>query len=209
MHLLALRTSDYLNLKPDPVLKHWACAETDEAELNGDDEICRVTVEKFEGLGGVDVSYAEIAKKAWEAGRTGLATKVFLHLVFDCQLLIPILIAFRPQVKSFRSSSLCFIPMKEDKLTLVKAVESGDTDLGWLSHFRADSVTEIEFSSLPGSPPSTQAHAIGFFRLLEEGGKNLVPAGNYSKYMQESRTETCCVIFITSMTGGWKVRCCL
>jgi len=33
-------------------------------------------VEKFEELGGVDVSYAEIAKKAWEVGRGGLATKV-------------------------------------------------------------------------------------------------------------------------------------
>lgn len=33
-------------------------------------------VEKFEELGGVDVSYAEIAKKAWDVGRGGLATKV-------------------------------------------------------------------------------------------------------------------------------------
>jgi hypothetical protein len=90
MHLLALRVSEFLNLKPDPVLKHWACAKISKSrpsvtataggpELNGDDEICRVIVEKFEGLGGVDVSYAEIAKKAWEAGRTGLATKVCIH----------------------------------------------------------------------------------------------------------------------------------
>lgn len=33
-------------------------------------------VEKFEELGGVEVSYAEIAKKAWDVGRGGLATKV-------------------------------------------------------------------------------------------------------------------------------------
>lgn len=86
MHLLALRISEFLNLKPDPVLKHWACAKIsksrpsikDTGSRDGDDEICRVIVEKFEGLGGVDVSYAEIAKKAWEAGRTGLATKVCL-----------------------------------------------------------------------------------------------------------------------------------
>lgn len=93
MHLLALRISEFLSMKPDPVLKHWACAKISKsrpsvtdtgsgAELHGDDEICRVIVEKFKGLGGVDVSYAEIAKKAWEAGRTGLATKVCIQHPF-------------------------------------------------------------------------------------------------------------------------------
>ncbi len=87
MHLLALRISEFLGLKPDHVLKHWACAKILKsrptvngtgkgAELSGDDEICRMIVEKFEELGGADVSYAEIAKKAWEVGRGGLATKV-------------------------------------------------------------------------------------------------------------------------------------
>ena len=87
MHLLALRISEFLGLKPDHVLKHWACAKIlkarptvtgtgKDAELSGDDEICRMSVEKFEELGSVDVSYAEIAKKAWEVGRGGLATKV-------------------------------------------------------------------------------------------------------------------------------------
>jgi len=52
-------------------------------ELNGDDEICLVIVEKFEALGGVDVSYAEIAKKAWEAGWMGLATKVCIHHLYS------------------------------------------------------------------------------------------------------------------------------
>jgi len=74
-----------LGLKPDPILKHWACAKILKARAGGaakdtsissDDEICRTIVEKFAQLGGVDVSYAEIAKKAWEVGRSGLATKV-------------------------------------------------------------------------------------------------------------------------------------
>ncbi len=87
MHLLALRISGYLGLKPDSVLKHWACAKIlksrptttgsgTDAELSGDDEICRMIVEKFDELDGADVSYAEIARKAWEVGRGGLATKV-------------------------------------------------------------------------------------------------------------------------------------
>jgi vacuolar protein sorting-associated protein 16 len=87
LHLLALRISNFLNVKADAVLRHWACAKIlrsrptttstgDNAELSADDEVCRMIVEKFEELGGVDVSYAEIAKKAWDVGRGGLATKV-------------------------------------------------------------------------------------------------------------------------------------
>lgn len=76
-----------MNLKPDLVLKHWACAKIartrpsatgtgNDAELTGDDDVCAMIVEKFEQVGGIDVSYADIAKRAWELGRTGLATKV-------------------------------------------------------------------------------------------------------------------------------------
>lgn len=77
MHLLALRISTYLSLRGDAVLKHWASAKIAHSKPSGlgeeaDDEVCRVIVEKC----GKDVSYAEIAKRAWEVGRTGLATKV-------------------------------------------------------------------------------------------------------------------------------------
>ena len=68
------------------MLKHWACAKilrsrptSTSTEAGIDDQaVCDAIVEKFEKLGGVDVSYAEIAKKAWEVGRTDLATKVRL-----------------------------------------------------------------------------------------------------------------------------------
>ena len=87
LHLLALRISTYLSLKPDAVLKHWACVKITkskpsatgtgrDAELQGDDEVCQSIVEKFSTLGGAFVSYADIAKKAWEVGRLDLATKV-------------------------------------------------------------------------------------------------------------------------------------
>lgn len=87
LHLLALRISTYLSLKPDAVLKHWACVKITrskpsatgagrDAELQGDDEVCQSIVEKFSKLGGASVSYADIAKKAWEVGRLDLATKV-------------------------------------------------------------------------------------------------------------------------------------
>jgi vacuolar protein sorting-associated protein 16 len=79
--------SSYLDLAPDNVLKHWASAKIlkskptttttgKDAELGADEDVCKSIVEKFESLGGGGVSYAEIAKKAWEVGRTGLATQV-------------------------------------------------------------------------------------------------------------------------------------
>ena len=91
LHLLALRISEYLSLKPDVVLKHWACAKIvrskptttgtgKDAELSDDDVVCNVIVEKFQKLGGGSVSYADIAKRAWEVGRPGLATKVSASL---------------------------------------------------------------------------------------------------------------------------------
>lgn len=84
LHLLALRISSFLDLQPSAVLKHWACAKilrskptSTSKETGVDDEVvCRSIVEKFETLGSAGVSYAEIAQKAWEVGRTELATKV-------------------------------------------------------------------------------------------------------------------------------------
>ncbi len=123
LHLLALRISSYLTLPPDAVLKHWASAKIlrskpsatgtgKNAELDGDDALCRTIVEKFEQLGGGRVSYADIAKRAWEVGRTALATKLLDHETKASDQ-VPLLLS-----------------MKEDKLALTKAVESGDTDLG-------------------------------------------------------------------------------
>lgn len=84
LHLLALRISQYLSLRPDPILKHWAAAkimrskgvDPSERGVGEDEGLCRTIVDKFEKEGDRSVSYAEIAKKAWEAGRVRLATMV-------------------------------------------------------------------------------------------------------------------------------------
>jgi len=79
LHLLALRISQHLSLRPDPVLKHWASAKISRSkgiDAQDDEAICRAIVQKFEKEGERGVSYAEIAKGAWEAGRTKLATMV-------------------------------------------------------------------------------------------------------------------------------------
>ncbi|KAI0266050.1 vacuolar assembling/sorting protein VPS16 [Gloeopeniophorella convolvens] len=122
LHLLALRISSFLSLPPDNVLKHWASAKIlkskpiasgtgKDAEIIGDEEVSKAIVEKFEKLGGASVSYAEIAKKAWEVGRTGLATMLLDHEPRASDQ-VPLLLM-----------------MKEDSLALQKAVDSGDTDL--------------------------------------------------------------------------------
>jgi hypothetical protein len=68
------------------VLKHWATARIVRSKgSNGDDdeEICDAIVRKFEKEGERSVSYADIAKKAWEAGRTKLATMVSIPQIVN------------------------------------------------------------------------------------------------------------------------------
>jgi hypothetical protein len=103
LHLLALRIASYLSIKPDGILKHWACAKISKSRPSGglgtsgatgedDEQVARTIVEKFEamgevaGAGSVGVSYAEIAKKAWESGRTALATQVLAFLALTVLL---------------------------------------------------------------------------------------------------------------------------
>lgn len=95
MHLLALRVSSFLDLKPDVVLRHWAAAKILHSQRlreeqgpgvaeDDDSAICKLIVDKFESLGadtGEGVSYSEVAKKAWLAGRTKLATMVSTWVV--------------------------------------------------------------------------------------------------------------------------------
>jgi hypothetical protein len=98
-HLLCLRMSAYLHIRPDPILKHWARAKiarsrpavgalaqgaTGSSGARADDELCDAIVKKFEMQPAV--SYADIAKTAWNAGRIRLATKVsFAEDKDDCR----------------------------------------------------------------------------------------------------------------------------
>ncbi|KAI5121711.1 hypothetical protein M0805_002104 [Coniferiporia weirii] len=164
LHLLALRMSTYLILKPDNVLKHWACAKIARAKSSasagdadaGDDELCRVITEKFKSVGGARVSYADIAKRSWEVGRPGLATKL---LDFETQAAdqVPLL-----------------LEMNEDVLALTKAVNSGDTDL--IYHVLLHLHKRLPLGS--------------FFRLIEDGGPALAPASRLLQvYAREQNRE--------------------
>lgn len=84
------------------------------------------TTQEGPAVGGDEVSCADVAKTAWMAGQTVLAT---------------MLLDYEP--KSSKQVPL-LISMKQDNLALIKAVESGDPDLGtsnrvsWLREERAD-----------------------------------------------------------------------
>ena len=166
LHLLALRISSYLALPPDAVLKHWACAKIvrskpqasgtgKNAELDGsDDALCRVIVEKFEtlGRGRAGVSYADIAKRAWEVGRTALATRL-LDYETKASDQVPLLLS-----------------MQEDKLALAKAVESGDTDLGKKPMYdAAREVTDVQCNSVPRPAASAEAAVVGLIFQVDRG----------------------------------------
>ncbi|KAF8474481.1 vacuolar assembling/sorting protein VPS16 [Russula ochroleuca] len=167
LHLLALHVSSFLSLLPDNVLKHWASAKITKSkhvvsgtgkdtEMLGDEEVSKAIVEKFEKLGGATVSYAEVAKKAWEVGRTRLATMLLDHELRASDQ-VPLLLM-----------------MKEDRLALQKAVDSGDTDLVY--HVLLQLYNRLPLGA--------------FFRLIEDGGSSLAPASRLLQvYAKEQNPE--------------------
>ncbi|GJJ15006.1 hypothetical protein Clacol_009278 [Clathrus columnatus] len=165
-HLLALRISTYLDMKPDAVLKHWACAKIARSKStvvgsgastsNDDNQVCQIIVQKFESLGKGDISYADIAKRAWDVGRAGLATKLLDHEPRAADQ-VPLLLS-----------------MKEDQLALTKAVDSGDTDL--IYHVLLHLHKRLTLGN--------------FFRLIEDGGPRLALASKLLQvYAREQNHE--------------------
>ncbi|KAG9024451.1 hypothetical protein FRB95_011464 [Tulasnella sp. JGI-2019a] len=111
LHLLALRISEHLHIKPDGVLRHWAVEKIKRSKPEDEDAVvCQTIVDKFRDAGRA-VSYAEIAQKAWESGRASLATMLLNHEPRAADQ-VPLLLT-----------------MKEDTVALTKSIDSGDTDL--------------------------------------------------------------------------------
>lgn len=113
-HLLAIRIAEYLKLRTDKILIHWAC-EKIKSSTEDEEAICRTIVDKLAKKPGL--SYAEIAKTAHDAGQTRLATK---------------LLDYEPRAAD---QVPLLISMQEDETALIKAIESGDTDLVYLVIF--------------------------------------------------------------------------
>ncbi|KAI9491794.1 Vps16, C-terminal region-domain-containing protein [Zychaea mexicana] len=113
-HLLAVRIAEYLKVRSDKILIHWACAKI-KSSSEDEDTICRMIVEKLIKKPGL--SYAEIAKTAYNSGQTRLATK---------------LLDYEPRAAD---QVPLLMSMEEDEMALFKAIESGDTDLVYLVIF--------------------------------------------------------------------------
>ncbi|EFA85317.1 hypothetical protein PPL_02318 [Heterostelium album PN500] len=106
-HLLAWRICDYLKIKADFVLNHWACTKV---RTNEDEEVLsRIIINKLQSAPGI--SYANIASAAYSVGRHHIATKLLEYEPKAAEQVPPLL------------------TMKQRDMALNKAIESGDTNL--------------------------------------------------------------------------------
>lgn len=153
-------------MKPDAVLKHWAAAKIARAKkadgsIEDDATVCKTIVEKFNQLGGGEVSYADIARRAWEVGRLALAIQVWDARHLRLAALTSVLQLLEHEPRPADQVPL-LLEMKDDKRALVKSVDSGDTDLVYtvlLDLHRRLPVGDI-------------------FRIVDEGGARLAPAAS-------------------------------
>ncbi|EGC36173.1 hypothetical protein DICPUDRAFT_32286 [Dictyostelium purpureum] len=109
-HLLAWRICDYLKIKSDVVLNHWACTKV-RTDIP-DQELSQIIIKKLESVPGI--SFANIASQAFLSGRSKVATKLLEYEPKAAEQVPPL------------------IKMGESGMALNKAIESGDTDLVYL-----------------------------------------------------------------------------
>uniref|UniRef100_A0A0D6R9L4 Protein VACUOLELESS1 n=1 Tax=Araucaria cunninghamii TaxID=56994 RepID=A0A0D6R9L4_ARACU len=114
-HLLALRISEYINLSQEPVVMHWACIKITAASSIQDTHLLDLLLEKLKICKGI--SYAAVAAHADRKGRRRLAA---------------MLLDFEP---CFSEQVPLLLSMGEEERALIKATESGDTDLVYLVIF--------------------------------------------------------------------------
>ncbi|KAK9476082.1 Vps16, N-terminal region-domain-containing protein [Lipomyces japonicus] len=105
---LALKLTEYLHLPIDKIYIRWSCCKVKQS-LEDDATVCKTIVNKLKVIPGI--SYEDIARTAYDEGRTKLATQL-LNYEPRAGKQVPLL-----------------LDMEEDEIALVKAVESGDPDL--------------------------------------------------------------------------------
>jgi len=114
LYPLALEICNYLSIAPAngevKVLREWALRKVQDKGLS-DEEVGKMIIQKLKDT-SVVVSFAEIANAALKEGRNGLATQLLDHEVYAKDQ-VPLL-----------------MEMKKPDLSLDKAIESGDPELG-------------------------------------------------------------------------------
>ncbi|KAG6541575.1 hypothetical protein Mapa_017028 [Marchantia paleacea] len=149
-HLLALRISEHLGLGQETVLIHWACSKIAAASDVPDGVLLDMLVEKLKVC--PMISYAAVAANAHRKGRRKLAA---------------LLLDYEP-----RSSEQVplLTSMGEEERALVKAIESGDTDLVYFTIFhiwRQSRKSTLEFFRIIQSRPLARDLFIVYARESE------------------------------------------
>ncbi|CAN8284876.1 unnamed protein product [Cochlearia groenlandica] len=114
-HLLALRISEYLGMNKEVVIMHWACAKITASPSTPDSHLLEILLDKLQLCRGI--SYAAVATHADNCGRRKLAALLVEH-----------------EPRSTKQVPL-LLSIGEEDTALVKATESGDTDLVYLVIF--------------------------------------------------------------------------
>uniref|UniRef100_A0A1J3HQF2 Protein VACUOLELESS1 n=1 Tax=Noccaea caerulescens TaxID=107243 RepID=A0A1J3HQF2_NOCCA len=114
-HLLALRISEYLGMNKEVVIMHWACAKITVSPSTPDAHLLEILLDKLQLCRGI--SYAAVATHADNCGRRKLAAMLVEH-----------------EPRSTKQVPL-LLSIGEEDTALVKATESGDTDLVYLVIF--------------------------------------------------------------------------
>ncbi|KAG2326496.1 hypothetical protein Bca52824_009224 [Brassica carinata] len=111
--LLALRISEYLGMNKEVVIMHWACAKITASSSTPDAHLLEILLDKLQLCRGI--SYAAVATHADNCGRRKLAAMLVKH-----------------EPRSTKQVCSSLLSIGEEDTGLVKATESGDTDLVYL-----------------------------------------------------------------------------
>uniref|UniRef100_A0A165YW57 Protein VACUOLELESS1 n=1 Tax=Daucus carota subsp. sativus TaxID=79200 RepID=A0A165YW57_DAUCS len=114
-HLLALRISEYLGMDQEVVIMHWACLKITASSAIPDSTLLEILLEKLKLCKGI--SYAAVAAHADKNGRRKLAAMLVEN-----------------EPRSSKQVPL-LLSIGEEDAALMKATESGDTDLVYLVLF--------------------------------------------------------------------------
>ncbi|MBA0605518.1 hypothetical protein Godav_018085 [Gossypium davidsonii] len=114
-HLLALRISEYVGMNQEVVIMHWACSKITASLAIPDATLLEILLDKLKLCRGI--SYAAVAAHADKNGRRKLAAMLVEH-----------------EPRSSKQVPL-LLSIGEEDTALMKATESGDSDLVYLVLF--------------------------------------------------------------------------
>eukprot|EP00258_Populus_trichocarpa_P004599 XP_002306748.2 protein VACUOLELESS1 [Populus trichocarpa] len=114
-HLLALRISEYVGMNQEVVIMHWSCTKITASLAIPDAALLEILLDKLKLCKGI--SYAAVAAHADRSGRRKLAAMLVDH-----------------EPRSSKQVPL-LLSIAEEDTALMKATESGDTDLVYLVLF--------------------------------------------------------------------------